>query len=140
MSGLVIIHLRIAPKFYVYVLCNYTCTGWGGHLCRRFCKQFSESCPGPWPLLKLPGCPSKQGELLEKILQNLRNKWPLHPVDTILIKLCYTDLISRFNDTENTSQQNGAKIPPNRAAAPARPSPPGMSCIKIGLPGKLILC
>ena len=41
---------------------------------------FSESSSGCWAILQLPCCPSKQGELLENILQNLRNKWPPHPV------------------------------------------------------------
>ena len=31
-------------------------------------------------VLQLPCYPSKQGELLENMLQNLRNKWPPHPV------------------------------------------------------------
>jgi len=55
-------------------------TGWGGHLFQSLCKLFSESSPGPWAALQLPCCPSKQGELLENILQNLWNKWPPHPV------------------------------------------------------------
>ena len=46
----------------------------------RFCKMFSESSPGCWPVLQLPCCPSKQGKLSENILQNLRNKWPPHLV------------------------------------------------------------
>ena len=54
-------------------------TGWGDHLFRRFCKPFSGSSPGCWAVLQLPCCPSKQGELLENILQNLRNKWLPHP-------------------------------------------------------------
>ena len=44
-----------------------------------FCKPFSGSSPGCWAVLQLPCCPSKQGELLENILQNLRNKWLPHP-------------------------------------------------------------
>ena len=47
---------------------------------RRFCKQFSESFLGCWVILQLPCWPSKQGELLDNILQNLQNKWPPHPV------------------------------------------------------------
>ena len=53
---------------------------WGGHLFQRFCSLFSESSPGRWAILQLPCCPSKQGELLENILQNLWGKWPPHPV------------------------------------------------------------
>ena len=56
------------------------CTGWGGHLFWRFCLLFSESSPGCWAVLQLPCKPYKQGELLENILRNLRNKWPPHPV------------------------------------------------------------
>ena len=56
------------------------CTGWGVHLFRRFCKLFSENSSGSWAVLELPCSPSKQGELLENILQNLRNKWPPNPV------------------------------------------------------------
>ena len=36
--------------------------------------------PGRLAVLQLPCCPSKQKELLENILQNLRNKWPPQPV------------------------------------------------------------
>ena len=36
----------------------------------RFCKMFSESFTGSWAELQLPCCPSKQGELLENILQS----------------------------------------------------------------------
>ena len=36
----------------------------------------SESSPGRWAVPQLPCCPSKQGELSENILQNLRNKLP----------------------------------------------------------------
>ena len=56
-------------------------TGWGGHLFRRFCKLFSERSTGCWAILQLPCFPSKQGELSDNIVQNLRNKWPPHPVD-----------------------------------------------------------
>ena len=55
-------------------------TRWGSHLFWRFCKMFPESSPGCWAVLQLPCCPSKQGELLENILQNFWNKWPPHPV------------------------------------------------------------
>ena len=55
-------------------------TVWGGRLSKRFCNMLSESSTGIWAELQLPCCPSKQGELLENILQNLRNKWPPHPV------------------------------------------------------------
>ena len=33
--------------------------------------MFSESSTGSWAELQLPSCPSKQGELLENMLQNL---------------------------------------------------------------------
>ena len=42
------------------------CTGWGGHLFRRFHILFSKSSAGRRAILLLPCCPSKQGELLEK--------------------------------------------------------------------------
>ena len=51
---------------------------------RRFCFLFSESSPGCWALLHLPCCPNKQGELSKHLLQNLRNKWPPHPVLFVL--------------------------------------------------------
>ena len=50
---------------------------------RRFCLLFLKSSPGCWAVLQLPCCPSKQGEPLENILQNLRKKWPPHPVHII---------------------------------------------------------
>ena len=72
-----------------YILSNildYTnincCTGWGGHLSRRFCNIFSKSSPC---LLGQHGsCSTAQqpGELSENSLQNLRNKWPPYPVFT----------------------------------------------------------
>ena len=86
-------------------------TGCGGHFFRRFCKRFPESSPGYWDVqsgesccgkgfvkffvksvycwavLQLPCCPSKKGELLENILQNLQNKWPPHPVKGFTIGL-----------------------------------------------------
>ena len=60
-------------------------TGWGGHLFRMFCKLFSESSTGRWVILQLPCCPSKKGELLEHILQNLPKKWPPHLVHGLAI-------------------------------------------------------
>ena len=63
------------------------CTGWGGHLFRRFCKQISGSSPGRYAVLQLPCGPSKQGELSENLLQNLRNNWPPHPVYSRPIQL-----------------------------------------------------
>ena len=54
---------------------------------RRFCKLFSESSTGRWAIMQLPCCPSKEGELSERILQNLRNKWPPHPVGAAMNKL-----------------------------------------------------
>ena len=51
-------------------------------------------------LPRLLGCtaaamlPSKQGELLEIILQNLRNKWPPHPVYTVVSWLWKVALLS----------------------------------------------
>ena len=45
--------------------------------------MFSESYTGSWAVLQLPCCPSKQGGLLENILQNLRNKWPPHLVQIL---------------------------------------------------------
>ena len=47
------------------------CTVWGGRLRKRFCNMFSESSTGSWAELQLAGCPSKQGELPENMLQNL---------------------------------------------------------------------
>ena len=47
---------------------------------RRFCKLFFESSTGRCAILQLPCCPTKQGELLENILQNLRKKWPARSV------------------------------------------------------------
>ena len=44
----------------------------------RFCKMFFESSPGCWAVLQLHCCPSKQGELSENLLKNLRNKRPPH--------------------------------------------------------------
>ena len=55
-------------------------TVWGGRLRKRFCNMLSESSTGIWAELQLPCCPSKQGELLANLLQNLRNKWPPPPV------------------------------------------------------------
>ena len=49
----------------------------------RFCNMFSESSPGCWAVLQLHCCPSKQGELSKKLLQNLGNKWPPHVVEEI---------------------------------------------------------
>ena len=65
-------------KFREFNMLVYT--GWGGHLFRRFCNMSSESSTGYWAVLQLPCCPSKKGELSENLLQNLRNKWPPHPV------------------------------------------------------------
>ena len=51
-------------------------TGWGSHLFQRFCNMFSESSPC---LLGQHGsCSPAQwpGELLENMLQTLRNKLP----------------------------------------------------------------
>ena len=62
---------------------NQFFTGWGdrGHLFRRFCNMFSKTSPC---LLGQHGsCSEAQqpGELSENSKQNLRNKWPPHPVD-----------------------------------------------------------
>ena len=52
--------------------CNYN---WDGKLQSgarvRLCKMFSESSTGHWAVLRLPCCPSKQGNLSENILQNI---------------------------------------------------------------------
>ena len=52
------------------------CTVWGGRFQKRFCKMFSESSRGSWTELQLPCFSSKQAELSENMLQNLRNNLP----------------------------------------------------------------
>ena len=55
-------------------------TGWGGHLFRRLCNLFSKSSP----CLLGQNCSCSKAkrpmELSENSLQNLRNKWPPHPI------------------------------------------------------------
>ena len=62
-----------------------TSTVWGGNILKRFCKMFTQSSTGRWAVLQLPCCPCKQRELLENMLQNLRNKWPPYPVTNLMI-------------------------------------------------------
>ena len=52
----------------------------GSNLFWRFCEMFIESSTGRSAVLQLPCCPSKQRELSENVLQNLRNKLPPHTV------------------------------------------------------------
>ena len=89
---------------------------------RRFCKLcklFSESSTGCWAILQLPCCPTKQGEFLENILQNLRNKWPPHPVDTsgieTWVKAAVIELLYLGTDSgrrRNTKLTLGRPSPP----------------------------
>ena len=48
-------------------------------------------------VLQLPCYPSKQGELLENMLQNLRNKWPPHPVPIFELFNSVGNLKPKFN-------------------------------------------
>ena len=68
----------------------------------------------------LPCCPSKQGEFLENILQNLRNKWPPHPVDTsgieTWVKAAVIELLYLGTDSgrrRNTKLTLGRPPPPS---------------------------
>ena len=66
------------PKTYFF---GQLCTGWGGHLSRRFCNMFSNSSPClPWAAWQLQYSPPAWDTLRKKSLQNLQNKWPPHPV------------------------------------------------------------
>ena len=56
-------------------------TVWGGRLRKRFCNMFSESSTGSWAELQLPCSPSKQGELLDNMLQNLSLNLPPQTVE-----------------------------------------------------------
>ena len=58
----------------------YTYMGGAATCSEGFINIFSGSSPGCWAVLQLPCCPSKQVELLENVLQNLQNTWPLNPV------------------------------------------------------------
>ena len=57
-----------------------TVTGWGGHLFRRFCNMFSKSSPCLFGQHVSCSIAQRHVELSENSLQNLRNKWPPHPV------------------------------------------------------------
>ena len=59
---------------------NLSTGWWGGHLFQRFCNMFSQS--SPCLLWQHGSCSNahQQGKLSENSLQNLRNKWPPHPV------------------------------------------------------------
>ena len=70
---------------------------------RRFCKLFSESSTGRWAILQLPCCPSRQGEILEKILQNLRNKWTSRKVIINAISLGIALAVNQLTLSRNPS-------------------------------------
>ena len=64
---------------------------------REFAPPSERACPRtPFSIntstsvLQLPCCPSKQGEVLENRLKNLRNKWPPHPVQSWQIAMLIT--------------------------------------------------
>ena len=95
------------PHLFVchIVLSSNNGTGWGGHLFRRFCNLFSKSSPC---LLGLHGsCSIAQQpvELSENSLQNLRNKWPPHPVGVVHGACSFVSLTTNLIDINRTSRQ-----------------------------------
>ena len=67
------------------------CTGWGGHLFRRFCNIFLRV---PLVCLGSMAAALQPGELSGNSLLNLRNKWTPHPVFCIVNCNSSTRLIS----------------------------------------------
>ena len=70
-------------SFHVHNVSYRLPIGWGGHLFRRFWNMFSKS--SPCLLVQHGSCSKAQRpvELSENSLQNLRNKWPPHPVFSV---------------------------------------------------------